>query len=235
MDRKVERLRDHPVHRGGVGFYHKDLSTTSTGFFALSGARLNPEVAVDPSGVWVRCDSASYGPYGYHRWDAELEICNCGRTDEPDPSFGHHEIVLANINFVFSVISAVPHGYVLYFELKNEVDEETCIRQRHSDCARSLQEIFRLMLEWDYAYTELNNREEVATSCHGIVGYLDIPEDIKSWLLSALPDEKVSKFIKGDPNATTPADRTEVPDLASEFNEWVCEKILQSKPIGGYK
>lgn len=235
MEETVQYLRDHPQHRGGVGFYHKTPEDTDRGFFALSGARLNPSNASDPTGQWVRCDSAHYGPYGYHRWDEELGICNCGRSDTPDPSFGHHEIVLSNVDFVSSVISLLPFGYILYFDLKNEEDEQTCLTQRHSDCAKTLQEVFKLMLEWDFAYTELGNRELVAESCHGMVNSLEIPNDIKNWLLSELPDEKVAKFIKGDPNANDPALRSAVPDLTDEFNTWVCGKILNAKPIGAYK
>lgn len=235
MEETVQYLRDHPQHRGGVGFYHKTPEDTDRGFFALSGARLNPSNASDPTGQWVRCDSAHYGPYGYHRWDEELGICNCGRSDTPDPSFGHHEIVLSNVDFVSSVISLLPFGYILYFDLKNEEDEQTCLTQRHSDCAKTLQEVFKLMLEWDFAYTELGNRELVAESCHGMVISLEIPNDIKNWLLSELPDEKVAKFIKGDPNANEPALRSAVPDLTDEFNTWVCGKILNAKPIGAYK
>lgn len=235
MEPMTQYLRDHPQHRGGVGFYHKNSEDTTRGFFALSGARLNPNNASDPTGQWVRCDSAHYGPYGYHRWDEDLNVCNCGRPDAPDPSFGHHEIVLSNIDFVSSVIDVLPFGYILYFDLKNEEDEKACLMQRHSDCAKTIQEIFKLMLEWDFAYTELGNRELVAESCHGMVGSLGIPDAIKNWLLSDLPDEKVAKFIKGDTNANEPAPRSDIPDLSDEFNTWVCEKILNAKPIGAYR
>lgn len=91
------------------------------------------------------------------------------------------------------------------------------------------------MLEWDFAYTELGNRELVAESCHGMVTSLEIPTTIKNWLLSDLPDEKVARFIKGDTNANEPTPRSAVPDLSDEFNTWVCEKILNAKPIGAYK
>lgn len=235
MEKKIQYLRDHPNHRGAVGFYHKDPTNNPKGFFAVSGVRLNPARAVDPTGNWLRCDSASYGPYGYHRWDEDLGICNCGRTDQPDPSFGHHEIVLANIDFVSVVVDALPHGYILYFELKNEDDEDICLRQRHSDCAKTLQEIFKLMLEWDFAYTELGNRELVAESCHGMIEVLDIPLEIKEWLLSDIPDEKVAKFLKGIANANEPCDPSEISDLTSVFNTWLCDKIVSSRPIGSYR
>lgn len=228
------KLRDHPSYRGGVGYYHKDPTVQNHGFFALSGARLNPSHAVDPTGQHVRCDSASYGPYGYHIWDSELGACNCGSTNEPDPSMGHHQIILSNIEYVSTVVEALPYGYVLYFELWSEEDEAECIRQRHSDCALTLQEIFRLMLEWDYAYTELNNREPIAVSCHGMVGVLEIPSNISEWLWS-LPEEKVAKFIRNDPHAQEPCARDSVPDLSDEFNDWVYQKITTSRPIGSYR
>jgi hypothetical protein len=231
---ELHKLRDHPTYRGGIGFYHKNPTSNNSGFFALSGARLNPTRAADPTGQHIRCDSASYGPYGYHTWDEELQVCNCGSSLEPDPSMGHHQIVLSNVEYVSTVVEALPYGYVLYFELWSKEDEEECIRQRHSDCAMTLQEIFRLMLEWDYAYRELDNRESIAVSCHGMVNTLEIPESIISWLWS-LPEEKVSKFINNDPLAQEPCQRTLVPDLSVEFDDWVCKKIMNSRPIGSYR
>jgi hypothetical protein len=141
---------------------------------------------------------------------------------------------LSNVEYVSTVVEALPYGYVLYFELWSKEDEEECIRQRHSDCAMTLQEIFRLMLEWDYAYRELDNRESIAVSCHGMVDTLEIPESIISWLWS-LPEEKVAKFINNDPLAQEPCQRTLVPDLSVEFDDWVCKKIMNSRPIGSYR
>lgn len=229
-------LRDHPTGLGAVGSYHKTLgSTDSVGFFAVSGARLNPTRATDPTDFWVRCDSNSYGPYGYHRWDAENEICNCGRTDQPDESMGHHELVLANISFVSAVIEALPHGYILYFELHDPALDEICLTERHSDCARTLQELFRLMLEWKFAHEHCGNNELVAISCAGMVDALEIPEDIQDWLIATVPPEKVGKFIAGDPLAQQRNDIADIPDLSDEFDQWLCAKILATRPIGSYR
>lgn len=235
-------LRDHPTYKGGIGWYHKPVGETdSSGFFAISGVKEIPRDSRDGTGEMVRCDSAdhgsnvSYGPYGFHRWNASTGLCSCGSAEQPEPQMGHHQITLRNISKVNAVIEALPYGYVLYFELHDEQLEEECIQMSHSDCARTLQELFRLMLEWEYANKELGSSELIAETCSGMLQVLDMPSTIREFLLLDVPDEKVAKFIKGDPAARQRANVNSIPDMSDEFSSWLEEKITSSRPIGGYR
>lgn len=226
-------LRDHPQHLGAVGFWAKEVGVNDQrGFFAVSGAVANGQNVQQQKDGLVRCDSEKIGPYGFHRWDAVAGVCSCGSTDQPEPAMGHHIITLDNLATVAVVIEALPHGYILYFELHDIAAEEECVQMPHSDCARTLQELFRLLAEWDFAYTELGSTELIAETCHGILQTLEMPESVRSFLLNDMPDEKVSRFIKGDPDARSRAPLPDIPALPTDFDEWLEQKILHSLPLG---
>lgn len=235
-------LRDHPTGDGGIGWYHKNVGENDTyGFFAISGVAHVPPNSTDATGEMIRCDSAlpydaiSYGPYGFHRWNGSDAVCSCGRTDPPDPQMGHHQIAVRALSRVNILMEALPYGYVLYFEMHDPALEEECVQMSHSDCARTLQELMRLMVEWDYAYSMLGNRELIAETCHGMLEVLDMPQGVKDFLLSEMPDEKVARFIRGNPDAQQRVDPTEVPDMSNELSDWLEQKILSSRPLGSYR
>lgn len=229
------RLAEHPAHRGGIGYYLRGEESTK-GFFALAGVKPIPSQAkeVGPDGSErIRCDSAAYGPYGFHVWDEVEGVCNCGRTDQPEPVMGHHTLTLANIDFVTVVIESLPHGYILYFECNDPAVEEEACEMRHSDCARTLQELFRLMVEWDYCYEAFGNREPVCVSAHGVLEDLALPDGIRDWLLSTVPAQKVARFLAGDADARLRL--SGVPDMSDEFDLWVTDKIMHSGSLGTHR
>lgn len=225
-------LRDQPNHLGGVGFFEKLPGITDrNGFFAISGARQNPRNIQQENGL-RRCDSNAYGPYGFHRWSEINQVCSCGSEDMPEPAMGHHLITLENLATVMVVIEAYPYGYVLYFELNNEEDEETCIKMAHSDCARTLQELFRLMVEWEFAHKELGSGELTATTCSGMLEVLQMPQSVRNYLLQQVPNEKVARFLSGNTNAQDRNPVETIPLLSEEFDLWLENKIIHSSPLG---
>lgn len=235
-------LRDHGTDNGSIGWYHKPVGgTDQVGFFAISGVRPIPPNSRDTTGEMQRCDSAShesvvsYGPYGFHRWDDQSQQCSCGRTDAPDPQMGHHQIALRALSRVAAVMEALPYGYVLYFEMHDPALEEECVRMSHSDCARTLQELMRLMVEWDFAYTDLGSDELIAETCHGMLEAWQMPASIRTFLLSDMPDEKVARFLRGDLDAQTRAPLETIPDMTPELSDWLEQVITRSRPIGGYR
>ena len=89
------------------------------------------------------------------------------------------------------------------------------------------------MIEWDFAYTELNNREVTAVTSHGIMEALNMPEAFKEWILNEVPAEKVVRFLEGLPNARQRTDSAIQP-LPDDFSEWLYDKISSTRAIGGY-
>ena len=227
------KLNDESKEPGGIGFWEKRINhNDDVGFFLIAQHLPIKNIQVMDGDI-IRCDAtAKTGPQGFHTWDGS--VCSCGRTDEPYGLTAHHYLTFPNMAAIYPIIEAVPSGHILYFELLNPEDEVKLIKESHSDGARTLQEVFRLLLEWDFAYTELGNRERIAEVSHGIVQILDIPENIKTWILSEVPGEKVSRFLAGLPDAQERADSSTIPPLTDEFSEWLHDKITHTRPIGGY-
>lgn len=227
------KLSDGFKQKGAVGFFDKKIGTNDgVGFFAFARHVSLEDIELERD-VWRRCDAnARTGPHGLHIWDGTS--CNCGKTTPPDPLTANHEIRFDSMTAIFPVIEAIPYGHILYFELDSPEEELIAIQESHSECARTLQEIFRLMLEWDFAYTELGNRELTAVVCHGMTEHLEIPEEFKAWLISEVPPEKVGRFLAGDPNARERANTADIPSLDDEFSKWLYTKISSVRAIGGY-
>jgi hypothetical protein len=227
------KLSDESKEPGGIGFWEKIIGATDDiGTFGIAQhLPINTIQSVD--GETIRCDATSRkGPQGFHLWLGD--VCSCGKPEPPYPLTGHHYITFGKITAIFPVIEAVPHGHIMYFEMLDPLDEVRTIQEEHTDSARTLQEVFRLLLEWDFAYTELGNRERIAEVSHGMVQVLDIPETIKEWILTEIPGEKVSRFLAGVPNAQERTDPSTIPPLTDEFSEWLHTKISQTRAIGGY-
>lgn len=226
------KLSDEPKEPGMVGFWEKIIGQTdNVGFFGIAQHISISEIQVQ-QGETVRCDATSRkGPHGLHKWLGDK--CSCGSLEQPYALTGNHYITFENVAAMYPVIEAVPHGHIMYFELLSPEDEVKTIEKPHSECARTLQEIFRLLLEWDFAYTDLGNREITAIVSHGIVETLEIPESIKQWILAEVPAEKVVRFIGGINNAQERTDQ-EIPTLPDEFSEWLYSKIIETRSIGGY-
>lgn len=228
------KLSDEPKTHGAIGFWEKIPGVNDTpGFFAIaqhveiSGIQTETE-----DGTYLRCDSNSRkGPQGFHKWLGTS--CTCGSNEKPHGLTGHHHVRFDNMIAIFPIIEAVPYGHIMYFELDNQEDEIATIEGFHTEHARTLQEIFRLLLEWDFAYTELGSREPVAVVSHGMVEVLDIPQSIKDWIINNIPAEKIGRYLRGDANARVRTTET-IPPLSDEFSEWLYGKISTTRAIGTY-
>lgn len=229
------KLSDASKEPGCIGFWEKIPGINDVpGFFAIAQHIEISEIQVETDdSLYLRCDSNSIkGPQGFHKWLGDN--CTCGSTDRPHGLTGHHHVRFDNMVAIFPIIEAVPYGHIMYFELDNQEDEIATIEGFHTEHARTLQEIFRLLLEWDYAYTNLNNREPVAVVSHGIVNVLEIPDSIQTWIINNIPAEKVGRYLNGDENARSRVDPLTIPPISDEFSEWLFEKISKTRAIGCY-
>jgi hypothetical protein len=229
-------LKDHSSMELQIGYFHKIIGIDDTkGFFGFSKLIQLQTDDRNPFEVAKRCDGGKFGPYGFHTWNELSGECSCGLNEMPDIHFGHHVITMENLKSVSPIITFYPHIMILYFELNNELDEELSCKNPHSDCCRTLQELFRLIIEWHYAYEIYGSREEVAIACHNVITDELIPENIQNWILQTVPPQKVERFLMGDQQARNRQDIELIPDLSIEFDNWLEDKMLTRVELGTFE
>lgn len=219
---------------GQPKFFLKKIGVTDKeGLFGI--AKFDDPGVFMPNNVMdQRCDSyTKRGPTGFHKWDSSTNLCSCGSTEMPDPKVGNHSVILDQLKSLFPIMEAVPYGLIIYFEFRNEETELQASKQHFSTCARSIQELFRLMLEWEFAATTLGSTEDVAITSKNMLQVLDMPQNIREWIITEVPPEKVARYLAGDTNAQ---ERTTdpIPDLSQEFYDWAHNKIQQCRSFGEY-
>jgi hypothetical protein len=138
---------------------------------------------------------------------------------------------MTDVRTFLAVIEALPYGFIIYTELDDDSKVDAIINTPKTHHARTIQEIFKYMLEWDWAYTELGNREPIAATCHGMVEVLEIPELIKEWLLNTVPADKIGRFLAGDENAMVRRPE-QLPDLTVPFWAWFKDRRLNTRTFG---
>lgn len=225
-------LQDEPNERGSIGYYHKIIDDTdNVGFFAISKVAQIPVKDVI-EGEDTRCDRGKIGPSSLHRWDETSGLCACGSTEPPDPVTGDHLIAMQDLVVCYPVFEAMPHAIILYIELKDPLKEEEAIRQPNH--TRTLQEMLRYIIEWDWAYDTLGNREEIAALCNNIMSTIATPDEVKQWVIEQMPPEKVGRFLQGHPDAR--ARTTEpIPDLPNFVSSWMHGLIVNCRTFGEYE
>lgn len=230
-------LRNQPTHFGSMGTLVKTEGYNDhKGFFLLCRDVMLPEnqhgeVGVIDGELRYRCDRGSWGPIGSHTWDDALQACNCGAVEQANTICDQHWVTLQGNKCAFIVAQAANRGgYLMYIEFHNRLHEEAMLSLPNTDSARTFPEMFKLLLEWDFAYTTLNNREQVAETAHSFLAGIDMPASIREWIETAVPAQGVERFLLGDTNARVRL--TGVPDMTDEFEEWVSD-IVGDSPILG--
>lgn len=127
------------------------------------------------------------------------------------------------------IIDLAPIAFITYSECTNEtrnVFKE--IGPIHPQSAsRYIHELFRLIIEWAWSYTNLNNSEPMAELCHNILRALQMPQDIRNELLNLRP-QYVSRYILGDKNALEEyEDDILIPE---KFKEWISDIYYDYRP-----
>jgi hypothetical protein len=96
---------------------------------------------------------------------------------------------------------------------------------------RTLQELFRLMLEWEWCYLELGTRDIYSVLAYDMLQELSPPDSIRQWLWQKVPDQRVAKFLKGDTNARLRSDVLSIPDMSLEFDSWCWYNIIDKPSL----
>jgi len=239
---------EQPQHLGGVGYYNKLPARTITedgstwtidntkGFFSFT--QLIPDINEDEElgsdgEMHRRCDSGhnQYGPKGFHVWNTETEECNCGADTAPYPLTGNHDLPFNELDWL-SAVFGNPEcgGLVVYIESSDAEAEERVVAGRHSISARTIQEILRLMMEWEFAGSDFESTEPMVNVAKNMLTRLEMPNDVRDWIWTNVPPNKVQKYLEGNTDAQVADDP---PDISGTIvEEWLLPLIQKTAIIG---
>ena len=209
------------------------------GFFAFTQFA-KPETFLLEEDEDKRCDySAPRIARGFHHWNTTTNLCSCGSTDKPNRLTGGHW-TFEELTALFLVVDVYPVGTIVYMELEWSPEREAMQAQnfhknRATNLTRTLQEQFRLLIEWEYAHKNLGNNEEMAVCASEILEAVALPPTIRQWILDEVPNEKVNRFLEGRTDAQQRAITGTIPDLTEEFKEWLLGKFKETKGFGEHK
>jgi hypothetical protein len=234
-------LRNESKGSNGFGVYYKVPGTTDDqrGLFAFIRSvydhAFQPEVVEKESistTFTPRCDARIDNnipkPTSLHEKDELTGLCKlCGSDADIYPTTNSHVSSLNNTQTLRLPIQGYK-GFVVYLKLSSKELEES--EFDYSDhLGRTLQELFRLMLEWEWCYLELETRDIYSVLAYEMLQELNLPESIRQWLWQEVPDQRVAKFLKGDANARLRSDPSLIPDMSLEFDSW-CWYNIVGKP-----
>jgi len=219
------RFADEPFQDGVVPRMNKIVgSTDNIGLFCLTRA----DTVKEESG---RCNPLTTAPASFHVWNPDTSLCSCGVNTEPDIFTGDHFVDVGMIDGYHIILEGLPYGFVVYVELIADVLEEQMAYMDYH--CRTLQEMLRYLVEWSWAYTDLGSTEEVARTAHGVLVSLELPDEMRQWVIDTIPFERLGRFLRGDQDAN--ARTTElIPSLREDIDEWLHDKIVACRKLGEY-
>jgi hypothetical protein len=237
-------LKDWGNSKIDFGYYDKTVGVSDTeGVFVFAAASdITPENQMEN-----RCDIGSYGPVCVN-WTgvdpyrlppfikqlSNLKYLNPIIDCAPDfyilyyeAQETEHEVLLRNYDILPEwQKQAIDAGWKSSDKkLPSPELENIAITAPPHVGARTLGELFKLILEWNEVTNEpFNNEERVALVAKKILEKLDMPEDVKEELWSTFPDSHVVRYIEGDPDARERS--VGVPNITPLFDAWIETKMI---------
>lgn len=96
--------------------------------------------------------------------------------------------------------------------------------------SRTRHELFRLIIEWAYAHTALNNNEPAAVTCHDILRTVQMPLSVRNELLTEVPPQAVECYLRGQfPFSNTSFETLEDPPAPPLFTAWY-KSLMETYP-----
>lgn len=180
-----------------------------------------PVKAVDSDPLANICTSTEYGL---------ADITEITHGENPHTWFYLDDNGEFNIDYQkdYSVeLDLTPFGVITSFTMNDDNEKSNrvakfCFEQHPQNEAFSLHECFRLIIEWAFAYTDLNNREPMAELAHNFLRVLQMPAEVRNDLLNNVPGQVVALFLNND-DIYTPFYRTESVEAPSSFISWIAQ------------
>ena len=132
----------------------------------------------------------------------------------------NNEVTFPIITKHYTVIDLAPLAVITYSERSADSTIMPLYQMHPQHLSRTIHELFRLIIEWAYSYTEFQNTEPMAELCHNILQIVQMPKNVRDDLISIRP-QQVGRFILGDASALDEyAEDIEAP---ASFAEWISD------------
>jgi len=237
-------LKDYGSSKNTLGYFDKIIGDTDgVGLFVFTGAaHIDPHQQADG-----RCDEGAVGPIAF-TWTGQtpyalpLPLKSYSNIKYVKPIIDHspdfyiiygegQETKLEMMQRTYDTLPSwqqealdkgftPPHEYVDATHI-----EDALIPIWPQRCARTLGELFKLIIEWaEVAKEPFNNTEQAALICTCILEKLAMPDDVKAELIEQYPDSHVAMYIRGNENATQRPEG--IPNIPPLFDDWITEIML---------
>jgi hypothetical protein len=151
--------------------------------------------------VPIRCDYNQYGGFAFDL-----------------PENGYTILKLMNALNIAGV------GHVAYFETaENENTNPYHVSINHA--ARTYAGILKTIYEWSVVADQpFNNQEKIAQKAKLMWEQLELPEDLKNWIINDYCDMRVSRFLKGETEIIQDVEAEEqMPEVLSNYIKSNCK------------
>lgn len=125
-----------------------------------------------------------------------------------------------------TVVDAAPfftivYGFVERTDHTYDHDLTSSVFNSHPQSSgRTIQELFRLIIEWAYAHTHFENNEHASIISHNALRVLQMPLDVRNELLEFVPPQAVELFVRGE-YPFTASEIMENPPMPPLFSNWI--------------
>lgn len=191
-----------------IGYYSRN-----TKFFCFS-----PAIPLDPTNSFFSIACTTIGNYMYPMF-SEVET---GKNIVQETTGAYIEdgvLHMPEVTLVKNVVDATPVGVIQEVHFSLFLDE--MFHYHPQSLARTLHELFRLIIEWAYAHTEFGNNELAAKRCYELLQHLNMPNNVREDLINHVPPQAVELYIRGeDPFQATSFDIITDPPCPESFDVW---------------
>jgi hypothetical protein len=132
----------------------------------------------------------------------------------------NNEVTFPVITMHYTVIDLAPLAVITYSERDAESNIMPLYEMHPQHLSRTIHELFRLIIEWAYSYTQFQNTEPMAELCHNILQIVQMPKNVRDDLIGIRP-QQVGRFIIGDANALQ--EYAEDAEPPQSFTEWISD------------
>lgn len=117
-----------------------------------------------------------------------------------------------------------PVAVITRFSLKTDIEKSNavskfCYEQHPQNESFSIHECFRMIIEWAFSYTDLNNSEPMAELAHNFLRCVQMPLNVRNELINSVESQVVGLYLTDD-DIYKPFYRTEKTEMPTLFSDW---------------